>query len=424
MEGLTGGIEIRGNKYFKSSLLIKRIILKKGSYFNYDLLKRSIISLNEQTDLTARAVIMPGKEPATTDIIIEVKDSLPAHIGVGWDNFGSRFIHKEHYTGIFTHNNFLGREDKLIFQYLRSQANTYILNNGRYVYPVTQNISSGLSVSRSSVKLAREYKDTDVRGKSGIYSFFATDSLVKNDNFTLNFNLGFDYKDVVNYQQNTISSQDRLRVVNMGFDMDRIDKSGSGRTLFFEEFNFGIPNIMGGLKEQDPKASRTGAGGSFIKTNFNILRLQKMPFSTNLLWKNQIQLSSYILPATEQFQIGGIGNVRGYPTAEATGDYGYALTFEWSLPFYFIPKNVSAPFFKDKLKDTLKLVMFYDWASARLRRPGATEEKNKTLRGLGCGIRFNLSQDFSARIDFAWPLDNMPSDGSREHTWFQISKNF
>jgi hemolysin activation/secretion protein len=285
-----------------------------------------------------------------------------------------------------------------------------------------EDLELGLFSSFSRVKLGEDFEDVDARGKTTVYGLFINKPLVDTENLTLGLNLGFDYKDITNYQLQTVTSTDRMRVVKCGLDMDLTDTLG--RTLISNELDFGIPDIMGGLRKQDTKASRTGSGGKFVKNTINLLRLQKMPFSSSLLWKNQIQLSPYILTATEQFQIGGIANVRGYPPAEAVGDKGYSMTFEWSFPPYLLPKNIKVPFSKAKAYDALRFAMFYDWANTQLRRPTATEEKNKTLRGAGWGLRFNLPEDFSIRLDFGWPLDNTPSDSDHIHPWIQISKTF
>ena len=422
VEGITGDVEVKGNRYFKSSLLKKKITLKKGEPFNYNILRRGLSKINEQPDRFARTVLAPGKEPGTTDIVLEVKDNLPIHLGFDWDNFGSRYINKDRYTLNFIDNNLLGFDDKLTFQYQLAQASRYFLKSIRYLLPVNSDLEVGCYAAFSRVKLGQDLEDSGVYGKTQLYGLFATQALVNAENLNLSLNFGFDYKDIANYQSDTISSHDNLRVAKVGLDMDLTDNFG--RTVFSNELDCGIPNIMGGLKEQDPKASRSGAGGNFLKDTINLLRLQKMPFSSNLLWKNQIQLSPYILTSAEQFQIGGIRNVRGYPPAEAVGDRGYAMTWEWSIPPYFVPREIKVPFSKAKLYDAIRVAMFYDWANTRLRRPSATEEKNKTLRSAGCGLRFNLPEDFSLRLDIGWPLDNTPSDSDHAHTWVQVTKDF
>ena len=85
--------------------------------------------------------------------------------------------------------------------------------------------------------------------------------------------------------------------------------------LISAEMGVGVPDFMGGVAKKDPFASRQGAGGEFLKFSGYYYRLQPTFWETSLLWKNQWQMSSYTLPAVEQFQIGGITNVRAYPTS-------------------------------------------------------------------------------------------------------------
>ncbi len=422
MEGAMGNVEIKGNRYFKTKLLRKKITLAKGEPFNYDILKSNLSKLNEHPDRKTRAVLMPGKEPGTTDIVLEVKDKLPIHFGLDWDNYGSRYISKNRYRGTITHNNLLGFDDILTLQYQKSERNAYWLSSARYLLPLTDDFSIGAYGARSRVTLGKEFEEMDARAKSRLYGIYTIHSIIQKEDFSLNFNLGFDYKDVFNFFLGDETSRDRLRIGKAGVDIDATDKFG--RTIITQEIGYGIPGIMGGLETRDPHASREGAGGKFVKNTLNLLRLQKLPFDSILYWKNQLQFSPYILPSTEQFQIGGVANVRGYPPAEVVGDQGYAMTWELSLPVYFIPKSIKVPLSEAKLYDSVRVALFYDWANTRLRRPQPGEEKNKTLRGAGVGVRVYLPEDFSTRVDFAWPLDNTPSDGNHLHTWFEISKAF
>lgn len=427
LEGIMGDLEIIGNRYFKTSLIKERIKLNKGEPFNYNLLRRSLTKLNEHPDRNSRAVLKSGKEPRSTDIVLEVKDQLPVHIGFNFDNFGSRYIEKDRYQTTLTHNNFLGLDDIFTLQYQVAAQDAYRLTSFRYLFPLTDFTKLGFYAGRTKSDLGREYKDLGARGKSQLYCIYSTQSLVEEENIVLILNLGFDYKDITNFQLGEESSCDRLRIVKIGFDWDVLDSFG--RTILSNQIDFGIPNIMGGSKEtysqvDFPGPSRQGSGGKFVKDTINLLRLQRMPFSSTLLWKNQVQISPYILSASEQFQLGGISNVRGYPVAEYVGDKGYAVTFEWSFPPYFIPKGIKMPFGETKLYDALRLITFYDWGNVRLNHPQTGEEKYNTLRAVGCGLRFNLPQDFSVRLDLAWPLDKTPSDENHFHPWIGVSKSF
>lgn len=425
VEGITGEISVKGNKYFKSNLYTKEIVLKRGDPFNYELLREGLSRTNELPDRNAKAVISPGKDPGSTDVFLEAKDKLPIHLKLSWDNFGSRYINKNRFTETLTHNNLLGKDDVFNFEYQSAEKqNYYSMFALRYLYPLTNTFRLGFFAANSRVNLQKELKLTQNRGKTKAYSIYAVQDLINNESVMFNLNYGFDYKDSFNFVSGQINSRDRVRILKTGFGFNSSDKFG--RLFINYDFNYGIPDMWGGMEKRDQLSSRPGAAGNFIKNTVTILRLQKMPFNSLLLWKNELQFSPYTLCSTEEHQIGGIANVRGYPPAEAVGDNGYTMTWEWSVPPYGLSKKIKVPYSKAKVYDALRVVTFYDWGHEQLHRPLVEGNKsNVTLRSIGCGLRLNLPENFSVRAEFAWPLaSRKPSDGKRFHPWFEVSKEF
>ena len=182
--------------------------------------------------------------------------------------------------------------------------------------------------------------------------------------------------------------------------------------------------VMAGSQAKDGRSSIVGSGGEFVKFLFNIFRLQPMPFESMILWKNQAQVSTKVLTATEQYQIGGVINVRGYPIAELVGDQGLSTTVEWSFPPYGIPKDLKIPFTQTKLYDAVRLVAFYDYGAVWLRRPSAFAKKFDQLSDFGWGVRFNLPKNFFFKAEFACPINAQASDGKDLRSWLQVSANF
>ncbi|MFA5117522.1 MAG: ShlB/FhaC/HecB family hemolysin secretion/activation protein [Candidatus Omnitrophota bacterium] len=425
VEGVIGDVEIKGNRFFRTSVLRKAIRLQKGEHFDYKELRRNLSKLNEHPDRNVKAVLAPGKEAGATDIVLEVTDNLPLHLRLDYDNYASRYVDKNRYTGVLSHNNIFGFDDIVSLQYQTSDGQDYTLIALRYLLPVSSRTKLGFSISKSALELGREFKSLEARGKSRNYSIFAIHDLIKKDDYAVTLNAGFDYLDSFNFQLGDEQSRDRLRVVKLGADLDASDSwARGGRTIISPEIGLGLADFMGGLEEKDSRASRVGSGGKFIKYSLNLIRLQNMPLSSMLLWKSQAQTSPYTLTASQQFQLGGISNVRGYPSGEYVGDRGISSSWEWLIPPYFLPKDILVPFSKAKFYDALKLVAFYDWGYVNLRQPQPGERKNSTLRSLGWGIRFNLPENFSIRADFAWSVKKTPSDGDRFHPWVQVSKEF
>jgi hemolysin activation/secretion protein len=425
IEGKMGTIDVKGNKYYKASLIKRKIDLKPADAFNYNKLKSNLSNLNAYRDRNVQTVLTPGKEPGTTDLVLNVTDKLPVHVGVSYDNYGSRYLDKKRYQGTLTHNNLTGNDDIMTLTYQLAEGHhTYRLNSGRYFLPFSSKTGIGLYVSKSQLELGKEYADLHARGKSSIYSVFLTQNMISNDLTDLSADIGFDYKDSFNFENYTMTSKDRLRNGRLAMRFDHSD--GMGRTIVNNEITQGFPDTMGALGEKESAfvTSREGAGAKFTKNLIDVLRLQRMPKNSTLLIKGQGQVSSHVLTSTEQYQLGGISNLRGFAPGEAVGDAGGSLTAEWSFPVYGLSKNWKSPLSKAYIYDALRLAVFYDCGKVNLRNPSADEHKTTTLSDYGIGARYDLPENFSARIDLAWPIDDETSDDSDFHTWFKISKDF
>ena len=188
-----------------------------------------------------------------------------------------------------------------------------------------------------------------------------------------------------------------------------------GRTIITMEEDVGV--LGGGLYDKDPLATEPGAGAQFEKLTGNLYRLQPMPFNSSILWKNSFQYSNYDLLSVEQFQLGGISNVRGYAPATYSGDQGVSSTLEWSFPLYFLPKDTLVPHSKGTFYDATRFVVFYDMGHADLRDPTGSNQQRSTLQGWGFGIRFNLPEDFFARVEYAYPIDPKGVSGAGNLYW-------
>ena len=422
IEGKMGNVEVKDNYYYKNYLYKKKLkILNKGQSFNYFILAKALRRINEQPDRTVKAVLVPGKEPGQTDIILETKETLPIHAEWDFDNYGTRYIYYDRYNFSATHNNLSGNDDIFNFRYTITEADAYKLIGGSYILPVTDTAKIGASAFWSKVHLLEDYKALDVRGESELFSLFATQRIIDEENCTTNLSAGFDFKDIFNYQFNNETSRDKMRVLKVGLDTDVTDPLG--RSIVTHEIDMGIPCFIFGLKPKDIRASRPGSGGEFAKYVLNFFRLQPMPFESMIMCKNQLQVTSMTMTSTEEFQLGGIVNVRGYPPAELVGDYGLSTTVEWYFPPYFLPKDLKIPFTKTTFYNAVRLVAFYDYGNVMLRHPLPTEKRLNQLSDFGWGIRFNLPKNFSFRVDFACPVNKQSSDGKDIRTLMQISAN-
>ena len=422
VEGKLGSMSIKGNRYFGTSLLKRKMHVADTGYFDYSALQRSLVYINQHPDRVAKTILMPGKEPGTTDVVVNVEDRMPIHAGFTYDNYGSRYIDRNRYALTLEHNNLLGFDDRLFLKVQTSEANYMRFAQAQYVFPVSETLNVGAYGVYSDLVLGKEFAALEAEGRARVVGIFADKALIQDPGFEWRINGGLDYKNIYNYELGTLVSRDKVRVAKLGTGLDITDKLG--RTIINPELNVGLPKVLDGMESKDGMASRAGSGGSFQKETINIYRLQPLPFETSLLWKNSAQWSHHNLPASEQFQIGGPTSVRGYAPAEFGGDKGLYSAWEWSIPPYFIPDSAKVPFTQESLKDSFRLVSFYDLGFVHLNNTSVGEKENQTLRGWGYGVRLNVRDNLICRLELGYPLGREPADGNNMHPWIEITARY
>ena len=389
IEGRLGTVDIKGNKYFKTSLLKRELHLTQDGYFNYSALQKSMVYINQHPDRTASTILVPGQEPGTTDVVLNVKDRLPIHAGFIYDNYGSRYIDSNRYALTFEDNNLLGFDDRMFAKVQTSDSNYMRFGQLQYVVPVTETLNIGAYGIYSNMKLTKEFAALEATGKARVLGLFFDKALIQEDNFEWRVNGGFDYKNISNDELGTLISRDKERVLKLGTELDITDRFG--RTIISPEIDVGIPDFLNGMTAKDGLAARAGSGGSFQKWDMSVYRLQPLPLDTSLLWKNQAQWSHDTLPAAEEFELGGPTSVRGYGPDEAYGDKGLYSALEWSVPPYFIPDYMKVPFTQVALKDSLRFVTFYDLGFVHSNSVAVGEEKKYNFEKLWVWISFKCA---------------------------------
>ena len=422
-EGRVGNINITGNKYFRTKLLLRYIRLKSGDLFDYDKLREDISYINQHPDRNARVVLARGEERGETDINIDVKDRLPIHVTAGYSNYNSDYLDRNKYSVEFKLDNVFGFDDIASAEVQLGEAGRYQLYSGRYIAPLTRNLKLGASYIHIDQALGGSVATLKIKGKGDIVSLYLPYKLIDTDNFDMSISPAFDYKEIDNEILGLVISQDNMRVAKMGVDLDIMDRF-NGRTIIAQSFDYGIKDFMGGLRKKDPKASRVGAGGTFFKSVTNAARIQSLPASTSLMLRGSMQLTAYNLVSSEQFVLGGITTVRGYPNAEQAGDNGYSASAELYVPCYFIPKKLKIPHTETTFYDAIRVLGFFDWGLVTNHNPQVGETKREDIYSVGPAVRFNIPNKLSVAFDYGFALGKRPSDGSKSRGYIEVKLFF
>jgi hemolysin activation/secretion protein len=202
-------------------------------------------------------------------------------------------------------------------------------------------------------------------------------------------------------------------VITAGAQLDW-NEIWDGRWIVSLQIRQGLKDLWGGLDDEDPDASRLGAGGGFTKPTLLIYRIQRIADWLHLIGKFNAQYSHDPLVVSEQIGLGGPDSVRGYPSFEYAGDRGWTATVEARIKF---------PFIEGEVYDMLQFVIFHDWGKASLINPTFGEQKRDRLTALGVGVRFDYPEWGSVRVDLGYPGTSDPSDENDPHLWISVLFN-
>lgn len=402
LEGFLDEIQIIGNTSYKTSYLEKFVSSLKGKPLNYHDLMKALILINENVDCTAEAVLKKGKQVGTIDLIIQIQDQFPAHMNVGYNNWGSNVITYNQLSSQAEVGNLLTSGDLLTLMTSVGVPAVMYYFNPVYSVPINgQGTRCNLSYLFTHSYI-QEIERLDLACWSEIGSVSFTHPLARSQAFSLDLLSEFSVKQYKNFIKNYTASYDKLRVASLGVIMDYLDFF-RGRNYFEAAAHAGIPYIFNGSAPIDPDASRQGAGGRYFILNLGYQRAQSLFFDSSLLFTSSAQGTFNKLPLGEQISIGGVGTVRGYQPAAASGDIGYYTNTEWYIPIPGI-KDKQTFFSKKNWKETLQFLAFLDHGGVYTNSPVNSETSPTYLTSAGIGLRFSGPRDLNISFDVAFPL--------------------
>lgn len=400
LEGRLGNIKVEGNKYYTEKFICSYFEFLRSKPVRYDRFLSALILLNEISDLHAGAVFEKGTELGCADIIIRVEDARPIHLYLNGNNYGRDLTTNARVGDRLDAGNLFMQGDLFsLATVVGFPVNALYFLDASYSVPVNHKggfLKTSYLFSKFKVE---ELTNLNLRGSSNIATLRYDQALLRTRSLSIDFLTYFDYMQFRNYVLNERTSFDKLRVFTVGALFDHFT-SHQGRDYLILRAAAGIPDFLGGLHAVDSECSRVGGGGRFVIFNIDYDRLQHLRCDCYFYFHGSAQYSPYKLPIPEQFYIGGIGTVRGFPLAVALGDSGYCVNFELRMPPPFIGHK---RFFKlnKTWKDIVQLDAFVDGGGVFLHSSSDT-----FLWGAGVGARVIGPWSFSLSIDVGFPLNH------------------
>jgi hemolysin activation/secretion protein len=406
-EGKLEQVHVRGERYFSGRQILAALpALEIGKTPNLPELQRELTALNARTpDRSTTPVLKAGSEPGTVDVELAVKDTLPLHGSLQYDNRHTADTTPNRATAALSYDNLWQRQDSVGVQYQTAPArpsDAKVLMANYLGHIGSEGAQGALSYTHTSSSVLA-LGTLGVLGKGSIYGAHWIEPLQNTAASSQSFNVGADYKDVLtsvlpNATGSTSSGAVTAQVKYINWSAVY---SGSWwrDTQFYSlsaGADFGFRSVVNSADEFEN--ARYNAHPDYFYLRFGFTGTQKLPGNFGLLQRVSAQWADSPLVNNEQFSLGGADTVRGYLEAETLGDSGIAGTLEVHSP----PLGPHVGSFLS----SLYAFIFVDGGVATLVDPLPGQRENVTLWSTGLGLRLENSHGVTGSVDYAVPRRN------------------
>lgn len=404
VEAKVAHLRVKGSRYFLPSDIKKQVpSLAEGAVPDFNQVTKEVVAMNHTADRQVTPALIPGSEPGTVDIDLNVKDSLPLHANVELNNRYSpnttplRLDGGISYSNLWQASHALGFNFQIAPEHLQDAE----IFSGYYIAPINDKWSLMFQGTKQDSNVS-SLGGSAVAGKGEIYGIRAIITLPAEPEigFAQSMTLGIDYKHLdQNIALGGSLTATPLYYYPVSATYNASWLSPKRSTDVDAGIYFGIRGV--GSKPSGYDAQRYEADGSFIYFRGDVSHLEELPWGFQAYAKVQGQAAGEPLTNAEQIAAGGLSNVRGYPEATALGDNGVFGTLELRSPSLLGWVDKTNP-----KSNEWRIYGFFDAGRVSILEALPQQIGGYDLASFGIGSRVHLMDHLNGSVDAAIPLIN------------------
>ena len=417
IEGKLGQIRAEGNRHYRESFLRWQLNqLKSGEVLRNAPLEREMLLLNELPGLSAKAVMQPGADFGTSDLVLQTEEKW-ANASLGLNNYGRESIGEYRLQADAALNGLLGIGDRFDFTGLYAEGN--LMHYGRMAYSMPISPSgtrATMYYSRygyhvDTKKIGAGVAALDINGEGENFGFNLLHPVWRSERKSLYLGAGYD---------RTVTVQEEETLNNT-------TKSHLGIAQFTALFNYLAPDnsfsTVGATLSTNfqgtPLVTEVG-GGLVPENNTEAAKLQVDLSHYRAVWRELGLLARFTgavsadpLSDLDQFRLGGPTSVRAYPASEVGGDDGFFASAELQHPFAWLPV----------LNDE-RVKAFVDTGTVYRQHSGLRGLKaSESLSGAGIGLSATAFNHLLVDVLMAHPFGQQEASDRDDGLRFWVSVN-
>lgn len=321
IEARIGEELLEGNATTKSSFISKRIdVGSSGDLLNLQKLERSLVKINNVYDINMRAQLKPGEVFASSDIVLTTFEPERNQLTLVLDNYGNNSTGEFEQQLIYSNTSLTGHRDRLDANFRNAEGSMDGSVAYSFYWPGSD-FRTLLFYAASDIDIVNgPIQDLGVKGDSSVALIDVTKPLYIRSDRVLSARASYD------------SSESKTKIGSV--ELQKIDtdtaKLGLGYWQRGDRY-YWSGNMAIGQSTSSGEFSGTNIGDEDYTTLSGDLFFYydlTQGYSTIVRGNYQYSKDNQI-PSAGQFQIGGIGSVRGYDNGLLSGYKGYSLSAEF-----------------------------------------------------------------------------------------------
>lgn len=401
-----GKVTVTGNHYFHANLVRAPSELKPGEVVTLGAVQADMDRLNANPFLSVDAVFKPGAAPGTTDLDLVAKDRLPLRVYAGYDNQGYPLLGLQEFSAGINFGNVFQTGQILSYQYTQSFNGRFRAHSASDVIPVTGDDKALIFGTYSTMTplIAPEFNNV---GHSGQISGRIVHNLPTLHWLSGHIQVGYDYKFTNNNLQffGTTVIKNELEVDQFPLILDAAEVDKYGQTSFENDLIFSPGSLTGSNNNLAVQGLVPGGTARYVYDRLSITRTTRLPWNFSWVARAVGQVSTGILPGSEQLGGGGSGSVRGYFTDTALGSVGVLTNQEIRGPA-FSPSALIAS--GSKFGDLMQVGGFFDIGEFRQPKTVIGGAAPANLASAGFLAHYSVGRRFDLKFDMGWQLTPAP----------------
>jgi hemolysin activation/secretion protein len=397
VEGELETIEISGLNRLREAYVRDRLELAADTPLNQQDLEEAL-QLLQLNPLIARvnAELTSGSTPGRNILLVNLDEAPAFQAGIGGDNYRSPSTGSAQLSVGVSHDNVLGFGDRLSAEYGVTEG-LDIFDVG-YAIPLNARngtLSLGYNNSESRI-IEEEFEELDIRSETESFSVSFRQPVTQSPESEFALGVAFDLRESqtfilddipFSFSEGAEAGESKVSVIR--FFQDWVNRDARRVLAARSQFSFGIDAFNATVND-------TGTDGRFFSWLGQFQWVEQLSPRILLLTRIDAQLSPDSLLSLERFSLGGVDTVRGYAQNQLVSDNGILGSIEVRIPVTDDPR-------------VLQITPFIDIGTAWNNR--TPDPDPETIAGIGLGLRLQVGDDFTARLDYGIPLVDIENRG-------------